>query len=245
MSIKSLIKRKAPASFLYMLKKAGFFRNYIPWPGRINRGDFHRKKPFSTVFGYDRGGPVDRYYIENFLKLNASNIKGRVLEIGDNEYTLKFGGEAVTKSDILHIDEKNAKATFVGDLSNAPQLPDDSFDCIVLTQTLHLIYNYMDALKTCYRVLKPGGSILLTVPGISPIAHDEWGDYWLWSFTKASLTRMMSELFPSDHVKINAYGNVLAAASFLYGVGLPEMKKEEMDYNDPHYPVIITALAIK
>lgn len=213
--------------------------------GSIRRGDFNRVKPFSKQFGYDRGGPVDRYYIENFLQQNAALIKGRVLEIGDNEYTLKYGGSSVIQSDILHVDEKNPKATFVGDLSNAPQLPDNSFDAIVLTQTLHLIYNYMDALKTCIRVLKPGGTLLLTVPGISPIAYDQWGEYWLWSFNKASMTRIMEELLPTGSLEINSFGNVLAATSFLYGVGIGEMKKEEMDHNDWHYPVIITVKATK
>ena len=32
---------------------------------------------------------------------------------------------------------------------------------------------------------------------------------------------------------------------FLYGMGLPEIKKEQLDYQDPHYQVIITASATK
>ena len=228
-----------------LLYRTGLRKASAPPVGYIRRGDFNRTKPFSKKFGFDRGGPVDRYYIENFLKANVSSIKGRVLEIGDNEYTLAFGGSAVIKSDVLHVDDKNPKATFVGDLSNAPQIPDNIFDCIILTQTLHLIYNYMDALKTCHRVLKPGGVLLLTVPGISPIAYDKWGDYWLWSFNKASITRMTSELFSSTGVEVDSYGNVLVAASFLYGIGLPEMKKEELDYHDPHFQVIISTKATK
>src|SRR5690606_24219414 len=181
---------------------------------KINLGDLDRTTPFSTQFGYDRGGPIDRYYIDNFLQENASLIKGRVLEIGDNEYTLKFGGSKIEKSDILHIDDSNTKATFIGDLSNAPHLPSDSFDCIILTQTLHLIYDYKEAIETCYRVLKPNGTLLLTVPGISHIAQDEWRKYWLWSFTNASMERIMQEHFSENNVSINTYGNVLVASAF-------------------------------
>ncbi|WP_342648407.1 glycosyltransferase [Mucilaginibacter sp. CSA2-8R] len=228
--------------------KSAFLRgsNQVIWPpiNRVNLGDLNRITPFSLEFGYDRGGPVDRFYIEKFLAQNSHAIKGRVLEIGDNEYTLKFGLTNVVQSDILHIDDSNTKATFVGDLSNAPMLPDNSFDCIVLTQTLHLIYNYIDAIKTCYRVLKPGGSLLLTVPGISHIAHDQWGKYWFWSFTDASITRLLTENFDGTAV-IDTHGNVLAATAFLYGMGRYELSDETLNSHDPHYQVIITAACRK
>jgi SAM-dependent methyltransferase len=208
-------------------------------------GDLNRVTPFSTDFGYDRGGPVDRYYIENFLAASSGHIKGRVLEIGDNEYTLRYGGSRIAVSDILYIDDTNPKATFVGDLSNAPHLPSDSFDCIILTQTLHLIYDYKGALETCYRILKPGGALLLTVPGISHIHHGEWGKYWMWSFTTASIQRMLSEVFDPGKLKVQSFGNVLTATAFLYALGLPEINIKQVEYNDPQYQLIITAAAIK
>jgi glycosyltransferase involved in cell wall biosynthesis len=235
-NIKNGLKKVLPKKIVKSIRKLS---NSQSFSSKINLGDLNRTTPFSTQFGYDR------YYIENFLQENASLIKGRVLEIGDNEYTLKFGGSKIEKSDILHIDDSNTKATFIGDLSNAPHLPSDSFDCIILTQTLHLIYDYKEAIETCYRVLKPNGTLLLTVPGISHIAQDEWRKYWLWSFTNASMERIMQEHFSENNVSINTYGNVLVASAFLYGMGLPEMKKEEMDYHDPHYQVIITVKATK
>jgi len=245
MKTKKLIKQSLPPLVAQWLHKKGVYKNFVPTPGTVNLGSLNRTKPFSTEFGYDRGGPVDRYYIENFLEKNAALVKGRVLEIGDNEYTLRFGGNKVTKSDILHVDESNTQATFIGDLSNAPQLPDNSFDCIVLTQTLHLIYDYKDALRTCYRILKPGGALLLTVPGISHIDQGEWKNIWLWSFTEASVTKMLGETFSNAHTAIETFGNVLVATAFLYGMGLPELARAQLDVTDPHYQVIITACAIK
>jgi glycosyltransferase involved in cell wall biosynthesis len=227
------------------LKSFLFKRNHGPRSGKINMGDFNTTRPFSFDFGYDRGGPVDRYYIEKFLAEESRFVKGRVLEIGDNEYTLRFGGSSITTSDILHIDDTNPKATFVGDLSNAPHLPSDSFDCIILTQTLHLIYDYQSALETCYRILKPGGALLLTVPGISPIHYGEWGKYWMWSFTGNSTQRMLSEVFDPNNIRVQTFGNVLVAIAFLHGMGLPELTKEQIHFNDPQYQVIITAAAVK
>ncbi|SOD82977.1 methyltransferase domain-containing protein [Spirosoma fluviale] len=227
------------------LKQLGLYTAFTPPVGQVQFGDLNRTTPFSTEFGYDRGGPVDRYYIESFLQKQAGNIKGRVLEIGDNEYTLRFGGQQVTKSDVLHIHSNNPIATIVGDLSNAPHIPDNSFDCIVLTQTLHLIYKAQDALKTCERILKPGGILLLTSPGISQIASDEWQSTWFWSFTATSMRRMLGEVFPPANIEIEQYGNVFVATSFLYGVGVSEVSKEQLAAKDPNYPVIITAKVIK
>lgn len=243
--LKKTIKKFAPTSGLRLLHKAGVYKGFLPAIGRIAPGDFARTSPFSTEFGYDRGGPVDRYYIEQFLEHEAASIQGRVLEIGDNEYTLRFGKEQVTKSDILHVDASNPHATFIGDLSDAPNIPDNTFDCIVLTQTLHLIYEYKQALATCYRILKPGGVLLLTVPGITPIDHGEWKKTWYWSFTDSALHRLMAEMFPTDTLEINSFGNVFIASAFLYGMGIDEVTKEQLDVYDPQFQVINTVKAVK
>lgn len=244
MPLKKRLKKIIPNFVQRGLFRMGVMNHFIPSVGNIQTGDFNRVTPFSKEFGYDRGGPVDRYYIENFLQSNASAIKGHVLEIGDNEYTLGFGKSAVTKSDILHIDPSYTKATIIGDLSDAPQIADNTYDCIVLTQTLHLIYNYKAAVQTCYRVLKHGGVLLMTVPGITHIDQGEWKNNWLWAFTGASIKRLLSEVFPSP-AEVHTYGNVFIASAFLYGMGVKEVKKKQLDYNDPHYQVIITAKAIK
>ncbi|MEO6915545.1 MAG: methyltransferase domain-containing protein [Chitinophagaceae bacterium] len=212
---------------------------------KINFGDLDRTSPLSTAFGYDRGGPVDRYYIENFLKSNASLIKGRVLEIGDNEYTLKYGGAQVTQSDIFHVDETNTAAAYTGDISNAPHVPDNLYDCIICTQTLQLIYDYKGAIATCHRILKPGGSLIITVPGLSHVAQDIWGEYWLWSFTSRSIRLILGEQFKEEKVKLQTFGNVLVATAFLYGIGLPEISKKKMEVYDKHYQLIIAGIATK
>jgi len=224
----------------------GFIKdNTIP-AGRIVRGHFSNTSPISSLFGYDReGGPVDRYYIERFLQTESGHIHGRILEIGDNDYTLRFGKEKVTQTDILHVDPSNKAATFIGDLAHAPQIPDGIFDCIILTQTLHLIYNFEDAIRTCHRILKPGGTLLFTSPGITNIDQGEWKNTWYWSFTEASVKRMMQNSFPKENITVSTYGNVSVAAAFLYGMGLNEISEKELHHNDPHYPVIITAKMIK
>lgn len=244
-NLRHTLKQLLPDKFLKWLHRTGFYRQYTPPPGRIEPGDFNRVTPFSADFGFDRGGAIDRFYIEHFLMENQDRVRGRVLEIGDNEYTMKFGGERILQSDILHVDERNTRATYIGDITDVPQIPSEQFDCIIFTQTLHLIYDFKSALRTCYRILKPGGCLLLTVPGISRIDQGEWRDYWLWSFTDTAIRRLMTDTFNGSSVSIKTYGNVYVAAAFLYGMGLPEFRKDYLFQHDPGYQVIISAAAVK
>src|SRR5262249_6056962 len=77
-------------------------RDTKPPIGRVRFGSFRRVTPISREFGFDRGLPVDRYYIEQFLSVHADDIRNRVLEIGDDTYMRRFGGSRVTKGDVLH-----------------------------------------------------------------------------------------------------------------------------------------------
>jgi len=212
----------------------------------VRWGTLRRLTPVSRVFGFDRGLCIDRYYIENFLAHHADDIQGRVLEIGDDAYTRKFGGERVTRSDVLHVAEGNPKATIVADLTCADQIPSDTFDCIILTQTLQLIYDMRAAIRHLHRILKPGGVLLATFPGISQISRydmDRWGDYW--RFTDASTRRLFAEVFGPDNVTIQTYGNVLVACAFLHGLAANELSASELDFADPEYQVVITVRATK
>ncbi|MDZ7949479.1 methyltransferase domain-containing protein [Nostoc sp. DedQUE09] len=213
--------------------------------GQVNFGDLRRIKPMSPNFGFDRGVPVDRYYIENFLTRQSNDIRGRVLEIGDNSYTRQFGGDRVTQSNIFHAVEGNPAATFVGDLTNAEHIPSDSFDCLILTQTLQLIYEVPLAIKTIYRILKPGGVVLVTIPGITSLCDDQWSKTWYWNYTTLSAQRLFEEVFPPTHVKVETYGNVLSATAFLQGLAVQELTPKELDFRDPNYEVIIAVRAVK
>jgi SAM-dependent methyltransferase len=216
-----------------------------PSVGWVRFGSLRRVAPISRAFGFDRGLPVDRYYIERFLSAHAADIQGDVLEIGDNTYTRRFGAERVTKSDVLHVSEGNPEATIVGDLTCAEHISPDSFDCVILTQTLHLIYDVRAALKTLFRILKPGVVLLATFPGISQISNDCWRESWYWAFTHLSARRLFEEIFPSANVRVEVAGNVLAAIAFLHGLAAEELRQEELDYQDSHYEVSVLVRAVK
>lgn len=243
--MKSLVKKVIPDVIISRLNRIGLVKQYTPPVGTVSFGDLERAVPISRSFGYERGGPVDRFYIENFLRNNTQIIKGRAFEIGDNAYTKQFGGANVEKSDVLHVYQANDSVTFLGDLTDAPHIPSDIFDCIILTQTLHLIYDYKAALRTCHRILKPGGTLLATVPGITNVDPDEWKEFWLWAFTDTAMRKVFAETFPGANIEIKTYGNVYIATAFLYGLGLPEINKDLLEKHDPSYQVIISIKATK
>jgi SAM-dependent methyltransferase len=216
-----------------------------PAVGEVIFGDLRKIKPISTNYGFDRGLPIDRYYIENFLARYSADIQGHVLEIGDNSYTVKFGGNRLTTSDVLHVKESNQEATVIGDLCDVPQISTDTFDCIILTQTLQYIYDMRSAIRSTCRILKPGGIVLVTIPGITQLADADWNDSWYWGFTKVSAKKLFEEVFPEECVKVEAFGNILAAISFLEGLAADELEKEELDFYDPSYPVSIAIRAVK
>jgi SAM-dependent methyltransferase len=230
----------------------GLWERYARSPaiGRVRFGSLRRLTPIGEVFGVKRGQSVDlcidRYYIERFLASHASDIHGRVLEIAENTYTRRFGGARVVQSDVLHAAPGNPDATMVADLTHAEHLAANAFDCIILTQTLQYIYDLRAAMRTLYRILKPDGVLLATCPGISQTSRydaDNWGEFW--RFTTLSVHRLCTEVFPADGVTVQAYGNVLVAMAFLYGLILPELRRDELEYHDPDYELLITIRAVK
>jgi SAM-dependent methyltransferase len=234
-AVKSLLPTPA-LRWIQRQRKAAF----TPPCGKVDFGDLRRLTPMSRSYGYDRGRPIDRYFIEKFLQSNAGLIRGRVLEIGESIYTRAFGGTHVTRSDVFHAYEAPG-ATIVGDLANMAHVPANTFDCMIITQTLHLIYDIRAALSEIHRVLKPGGVMLATFPGLSQISDNEWRPSWYWGFTAQSASRLVCEVFPPTHVDIRSRGNVLVSAAFLFGLADTELTKEELEFDDPDYQTIITA----
>jgi SAM-dependent methyltransferase len=210
-------------------------------------GSLRRLRPIDSDFGWSRGLCVDRYYIEKFLSANAESIKGRVLEFQTNIYAVKFGADRVAQSDVLDIIQDNPAATIVADLAEADHLPAEMFDCIICTQVLLLIYDLRNAIRTLYRILKPGGVVLCTVPGIAhkvvSFAQPVSGDYW--RFTTLSIKRLFAECFDEKNIHECSYGNVLTAVGLLHGLAAEEFAAAELEYNDPDYQVTIAVKAVK
>lgn len=246
--IRDIVIRALPRTILRWIQRARKRQPHeIPFGG-VRFGDFKRLSPIGNEFGWGRGTPVDRHYIESFLTRNADAIRGSVLEIGDNRYTRRFGGDQVEQSHILSVEPDNPNATIIGDLTQAGTLGEAEFDCIVLTQVFQLIFDIPAALDLLYRALKPRGVLLVTMPGITPmgIKIEKWSHVpWYWALTAATLRRLLEARFEPGDISIEAHGNVLTATAFLYGLAVEELDTSDVNFDDLTYPVIVTARAVK
>ena len=214
----------------------------------INPPNWHNLRstiPVSAVFGLDRGTPIDRYYIEEFLETNKALIRGDVLEVAESHYSKKFGTN-IESFEILHYNNENPLATIIGDLTKKQTLPVNKIDCFICTQTFHFIYNFKDAIHGAHHLLKKGGILLATLAGISQISRydmDRWGDYW--RFTILSAAKSFGEVFGEGQVTVNYFGNVLSTIAFLEGISAEELLPEELNYKDENYQMLITIVATK
>jgi SAM-dependent methyltransferase len=198
-------------------------------------------EPVSRKFGFDRGKPVDRWYIERFLNEHRAEVRGAVLEVAEDTYTTWYGDGEVTRSDVLHR-TGTAESTVVGDLTTGEGIPTDTYDCFICTQTLPFIYDVHAAVLGMARLLKPDGVLLATVPGMSQVSREDkrdWGDWW--RFTSEGARRLLAEAFES--VEASAHGNVLSAAAFLYGYAVEDLTESELAHQDPDYELLITLRA--
>jgi SAM-dependent methyltransferase len=209
--------------------------------------DGTRTVPVSSNFGWDRGVPVDRYYIERFFRENAALIRGNVLEVGDSSYSRKYAdGKADAISVLRHAAQGGGETAIIGDLMDKTTLPENVFDCFICAQTFQYTFELDKAVAGAHLLLKPGGVLLATVPGISQISRQDserYGEFW--RFTTESVTRLFAPVFGGG-VEVASLGNVLAATAFLQGLAqedLPDLSL--LDVHDPEYPLIITLVARK
>jgi SAM-dependent methyltransferase len=208
-------------------------------------GTLRRTQPLSPSFGSDRGQPVDRYYIETFLEEHRGDIRGRVLEIKDSSYTVRFGS-GVTESEVLDVDPANRQATIIADLQRAGSIQTADFDCFILTQVLGLIADLRSAIAESYRILRPGGVLLVTLPGLASRAADRTeapADYW--RFTADALDFLLKQQFGTASITLRSYGNVLSAVAMLMGMAREELSTRELNAVDARFPVVVAGRAIK
>jgi SAM-dependent methyltransferase len=198
-------------------------------------GNMRRIAPFSTAYGFDRGKPVDRYYLDRFLDANRALITGRVLEVQVPSYTKRFG-EGVAESHTVDINPQ-FQTTYICDLADGSPIPSDYYDCFLAPNTLQHLLDLHPALRTMLRVVKPGGTVLASAAVMLPLIP-EGGDYW--RLTPEAWRIVLGADWPHCEITVQGHGNCLSAAAAMYGLAHEELKAAELDADDPRYPVLIT-----
>jgi SAM-dependent methyltransferase len=197
--------------------------------------------PVSRHYGTERGTAIDRLYIERFLASHRSDIHGEVLEVKDDRYTHKFGHE-IARAAVVDIDPHNSRADIVADLAEADEIPDESFDCFILTQTLQLIPEPQRVLRHARRILRPGGVLLTTLPALSQPAPPQT-DYWRFLPDGAKL--LFGPVFGSEHVEVTLYGNLAAVVGGLWGISREEVADTRLNPVDDQFPLVIGVRAAR
>lgn len=196
-------------------------------------GDLRRTEPL-TRWGYDRGTPVDRWYIDRYLQENRQLVHGRVLEVKADHYASRLGAAEV---EVVDIDVTNPRATVLGDLCQEATLQRARYDAAIVTQTLQLVADPEAALRTLLQGLRPGGALLLTVPCLSRIC--DGSDAWRW--TPAGFGRLLSRAAPRAEAEWRGLGNGLAARAFLFGLAAEDLSDEVLAVQDPDFPLVVGA----
>lgn len=206
--------------------------------GSIDWGTLRRMEPVSSKWGFDRGTPIDRHYIEQFLDRSRQDIRGRCIEVMNGDYTRRFGGDRVLEIDVVDIRAANPHANIIGDLADPGTLRRDHYDCFVLTQTLPVIYDCSAVVRNCYNALRPGGTLLVTAPCLCRYSPHPV-DYW--RFTDSSLGRLLSDNTDCVDLEVGMHGNLIASVGFLHGLAAAELQAEELAAQDPRFPIVVTA----
>lgn len=193
--------------------------------------------PVSRLFGNERGTPIDRYYIENYLKNASKDIDHTdlILEVGEDTYSKRFF--PCSRHDVLDYSRGM-------DLTKQETLPKDKYDVFICTQVFHQIFEIRKALEGAYYLLKKGGVMLATVCGnITKIArNDEYEHYW--GFTKKSIELLAKEVF-KDNVQVENYGNSAIATAFIQGISLEEINWQLLDKKDEEFTICLSITAQK
>ena len=199
-------------------------------------------RPVSRTFGYERGVPIHRYYVERFFEAHAHRMRGRCLEFQNSGHVRRFGGTGPTLIDVLDLSTDNPNATIVADLTQPNDIPSDTFDCIVCVHVLHLVYEADVFTRELHRMLAPGGTLLIAVPGTSMI-DPNWTEYRRW--TPLGIQTLLGQFFQPSNIQVECYGNSLAAAAEMRGLASDEIAPWDLDVKDDIFPVEVCSLAVK
>lgn len=205
----------------------------------VTAPNFYIKSSKAIATHFERGTPIDRYYIYDFLDKHKEYIKGKVLEMEPVMYAPIFKDKIESVDSLTLSPDENA--TYVMDLQDTYKFPSNKYDCYIMTQTLQYPYDTKAVLKSSYKLLKNGGAIIITAPITSQItAYRE-----SWRFTEFSIRRLLEDA-GFKIIDTQSYGNTFANTLFLQGIAYEDVKnKKLLDRKEYICPMLVAALAVK
>lgn len=137
--------------------------------------------PLLKRFSRALSAKLTRITLDTFIEAHAST--GRTLDIGAQN-----GPYAAWFPNRLAVDIKRGTGVQLLSDVQALALADNTFDVVVCTEVLEHLPEPQTAIHEMYRVLKPGGTLILTTRFLFPI-HDAPHDYF--RFTRYGLQYLL------------------------------------------------------
>src|SRR5439155_6326875 len=106
---------------------------------RLDSSQLERFKPFCANWGNSRGGAIDRFYIDRFVRKQLRQAGGRILECGGDRYRSFVKGANVSTYDVVDIDKNLRSLTIHRDIQDLRGIQSSRFDVIVCTQVLQYV----------------------------------------------------------------------------------------------------------
>lgn len=138
--------------------------------------------------------------------LRAHRTDGYTLDIGCGNQAYKTLFPNSICADI----DPDRHPDVVADLHNLKQFASNSFDCVLCTEVLEHCYDPQKASEEMFRVLKPGGILLLSTRFIFPM-HDTPHDYY--RFTKYGLQHLFQDF---KIIELKEEANSMETMGILY-----------------------------
>jgi SAM-dependent methyltransferase len=135
--------------------------------------------------------PLFYAHYKVLLPVIRQQARGRFIDLGCGSAPFWYAVvEQVERYDGVDLWPRSDKVTFAGDVQTLSMVPDESYDSAICIEVLEHVPEPQRAVATIARILKPGGSVVITVPHLSRL-HDLPHDYF--RFTEYGLRYLLKQ----------------------------------------------------
>jgi SAM-dependent methyltransferase len=244
-----MLMRRAFARLRALAERRWYVLGRLPLVRGWRGHQLRRLRPLAG--GRQRGTAVIRYYWERFLITHRLDIRGRALEVGSTETVRRLGGGAVLHAEAIDLAARPG-IDIVGDLSRADALAAETYDCVVVPFTAHLIYDIDAAIYHAVRLLKPGGVLLVNFPCVDyyfPNGLDMQTGTTLfvhWWFTPIQVENLLRRIgLDAGDFTLTIDGNLFARVAYQTNLPIEELTAGERDTVDAGHPLLISARIVR
>jgi len=155
--------------------------------GTMYSADFHRVQYIVA------NTPKNSYCLE--VGVNGGTVALQLMQAGCYVKGIDIVEELVERA------KKRGVMAEQGTAEDLSRFPDDCFDVVVCAEVLEHLYDPLIAIKEAYRVLKPGGRYIVTVPSSDgAMASENLGDYHQQNFSVEILDTLFNSVFKEGNV---------------------------------------------